>query len=215
MTTESCCPRLWPISKLFRLAFASHDTEQDYITVLHYSGDDTGSPADVSTGVVGNLTDGLRATLRTSGQLDSVEIVEVLPPGDSGVPEAFTLELGLAGTYSPDGQNVPRALCGLVKLKTDAAVRSGHGWTYAFPLVGANEIINDDTGRIPTTSAYWAGMATLATGVAGEIETSGETYNPAVYSRARHARAEDNWWFTITAAIRSPKVRYLRKREIR
>lgn len=210
-------------AKVYEVIVNAHDGSDQYVTVLGYSGQladvvtAAGTPESLAKSFSGTATDGLRATLRTSGFLDSVTAREVLPPGDTGVPTEYTHALTLAGTYSAPGfgDDVPQELCGLVRKHTDAAVRGAHGWTFGYPLRKSGEM----TGETLTAGvAYWTGLLSLATGLAANIIDPGTfgvdnvTYTPALISRARHARHEANWWFGITSCVASNRVHYIRRR---
>jgi hypothetical protein len=202
------------MSKLFRAAVHAHDTSQSFVTVLHYTTEDASIHAsDVANNFAGTITTGLRATLRTSGQLDDVTVTEILPFATHTPPEQATHTLSLAGTYSPANLNIDPALCGLVDLKTNVAGRGTHGWTYGYPILDVVQL--SSSGHvIDSSSPYWADLATLATGLTADVVVGSSHVTPVVFSAARWRRAEANYWFGITAAVRSNKPRWLRKRSL-
>jgi hypothetical protein len=203
------------MSYLIRAAVKSHDPTQSFVTVLHYVYGPTtdASVEDFLTGFVGTITTGLRATLISSGQLDSVDATRIPDPGSGDTPDEATLVLNLAGTYGPGGDDIPQALCGLVNLKTNVASRRARGWTYGFPmwrstaLSSSGEVINP-------ASDYWTGLGTLATGLAASAVGDTLTYDPVVFSRVAYDTEAPNWYFGINAAVRSSKPRWLRKRSL-
>jgi hypothetical protein len=202
------------VAKLFRAAVHSHDPSQSFVTVLHYTTEDASiHAADVANNFAGTITTGLKATLRTSGQLDDVTVTEILPHGTLTPPEQATHALNIAGVYVPANLNIDPALCGLVDLKTNVAGRGTHGWTYGFPILDVVQL--SSSGHvIDASSPYWADMATLATGLLADVVVGSSHVTPVVFSAARWRRAEANYWFGITAATRSPKPRWLRKRSL-
>ena len=202
------------MSKLFRAAVHSHDPSQSFVTVLHYTTEDASIHAsDVANNFAGTITTGLRATLRTSGQLDDVTVTEILPFATHTPPEQSTHTLNLAGVYVPANLNVDPALCGLVDLKTNVAGRGTHGWSYGFPILDVNQLTGNGHA-IDSAGAYWTDLATLATGLVADVVVGSSHVTPVVFSAARWRRAEANYWFGITAAVRSSKPRWLRKRTL-
>jgi len=202
------------MAKLFRAVVHAHDTQQSFVTVLHYTTEDGSIHAsDVASNFAGTITTGLRATLRTSGQLDDVTVTEVLPFGTLTPPEQSTHVLNLAGTFAPGGQSIDTALCGLVDLKTNVAGRGTHGWTYAYPMIEVAQLAAGGES-ISSSGTYWTGMGTLATGLVADVVVGSSHVTPVVFSAARWRRAEANYWFGITAAVRSSKPRWLRKRTL-
>lgn len=200
------------MSLLVRAAVASHDASQHYITVLHYTTEDGSiSVADCAANFAGAITDGLRATLTTGGLLDSVTVVEILPHGDLTPPNEATQVLNLAGTYGPGGFTLPQAICGLVDLHSSVAGRGTHGWSYGFPALDDGQL---DSGQKAFVSSglYWEALQDHAEGCAADIIVGSSHVTPVVFSRARWLREEANYFFGITAAVPSAKVRWLRKR---
>jgi hypothetical protein len=197
-----------------RAAFRSHDLDQSYITVLHYhSSGPSASLSDFLGGVVGALTTGLRATLHTVGALDECVATTIPDPGSGGLPEQDSLAINLAGTFNPAANDLPDAVCGLVKLKTNVASRRSRGWTYGFPIKSSAQL--GGSGEvISSAGTYWTALGTLATGLKGSVIGALTDYDPIVFSHAAYITEAPNWYFGITDAIRSPKPRWLRKRSL-
>lgn len=202
---------------VIRAAFESHDPLQAFTTVLHYKSlSDSASVDDFVSGVDGTLTTGLRASLGTDGLLDSVTAVRIPEPGTSQTPDEATRALALAGAYNPGGDNLPEAMCGLVQLKTGVASRRARGWTYAYPM-RRTTVLSADGEQILSSGDYWIAMGTLATGLTADVIGDGVLgihYTPIVFSRRAYDQNAANWYFGITAAVRSSKPRWLRKRSI-
>ena len=199
---------------LVRAAFAAHDPTQSYTTVLHYKTDDPVTYIDdFLGGVVGSLTDGLRATLWTSGTLDSVTAVRIPAPGSSELPVEGTLVINLAGTYTITQDDIPQAICGLVDLKTNIASRRARGWTYGYPIFDSSKL--DGSGEhINSASTYGLGLATLAAALDNQVEGSVTNYDPVVFSKTAYRSGDPTYAFEITAGVRNLKPRWLKKRSL-
>ena len=199
------------MANLFRVAVASHDPEQTYITTMYFTDGGTGSAADLASHFVGAITSALKTTLVTTGQLDSATVVHVPAAYGTGGDEA-TVSIGIAGTYSPGGgPNLPRELVGLVRLKTNFSARGARGWRYGFPIQQPGSL--DAHGvNLVVGSNYQIALATFATAFTDTVISTGETYSPVVYSRTYHKEGRPNYWFAVTAAVPQLKVHTLRKR---
>ena len=196
---------------LIRVAVESSQFGQQFVTVLYYDGTDpTASVADAASGFVGSITDGLRATLHTSGHLDQAIFTEVLDPGDTSIPDTAVLALGITGQYGASGgDNVPTELCGLCKKVTGVPLRGAHGWVYGFPLLQSGELNGEN---LDTTGNYWPKLVILAAALDNVIVGALTSYEPVVYSRTRHRRGDANYFFTIASGLATPRARFLRKR---
>jgi len=202
------------MSKLFRCAVASHDPEQAYITTMYFhEPSDDGHPLDLVNHFVGDITTKLKATLVTTGTLDSVTAEEVPAAYGTGGDEA-TAAIGVAGTYNPgSGPNLPRELCGLIRLKTNFSARGAHGWRFGFPIWQPGSL--DAHGvNIVAGSNYQLGLATMKDAFTDHVISGGLDYAPACYSRTYHREGRPNYWFAVTAAVPQVKAHTLRKRNL-
>ena len=93
------------------------------------------------------------------------------------------------------------------------AGRGTHGWCYAYPMIEVAQLAAGGES-ISSSGTYWTGMGTLATGLVADVVVGSSHVTPVVFSAARWRRAEPNYWFGITAATRSSKPRWLRKRSL-
>ena len=199
------------MAKLYRAAVDSSAFGETFVTVLHYASEGpTASASDAASGFVGAITDGLKATLSTSGHLDAVTITEVLAPGDTSIPDTHVRTLAIAGLYSPSGgDNIPHEVTGLCKKKTGVPLRGAHGWAYGFPIYQSGELNGE---LIKTTGNYWPKLLVMAAALTDVIVGALTSYDPVVYSRTRHRRGDTNYYFGISSGLASPTTRWLRKR---
>ena len=201
------------MSNLFRCAVASHDPEQNYITTMYFADGGAGDVNDLLSGFIGDITTKLKTTLVTTGTLDSVTCAQIPVAYGTGGDEG-TLSLGIAGTYNPgSGPNLPRELCGLVRLKTNFSARGARGWRFGFPIWQPGSL--DAHGvNINAGSNYQVGLASWAVAFTDHVITTAEDYEPVCYSRQYHKEARANYWFSVTAAVPQVKAHTLRKRNL-
>ena len=199
----------------FRAAFTSKDSEQSFITVLHFlAHSGAGNSGDLATALhSGAIPVALAKTLVTAGSFSLVTVTNIRDHGDSTPPDQDAAVMTQAGTATAVTANVPRALCGLVDLHTNVAGRGTHGWTYGYPLLAQGNMAGD--GRT-LAGAYWTNLQTEATALNGvlTVGTATDDYDLAVFSRARWARGEANFLFSVQAVTASNKVRILRRRNL-
>lgn len=199
------------MANLYRVAVASHDPEQSYITTMYFTDGGTGSPADLASHFTGAITTALKSLLITTGQLDSATVVQIPAAYGTGGDEA-TQTLGIAGTYNPgSGPNLPRELVGLVRLKTNFSARGARGWRYGFPIMQPGSLDTHGVNLV-VGSNYQTALPTFASAFTDTVVSTGETYTPVVYSRTYHREGRPNYFFGVTAAVPQLKVHTLRKR---
>jgi hypothetical protein len=140
---------------------------------------------------------------------------EELAPGDSSIPAESVASINLAGTRAPGDTKLPTGLCQLATIRTNAAVRSGHGRLWMPPAV-------DGASLAATHTFVAAGTYQLANkafldelqlhhdmgllGVDGHLDT-------VIYSRTRRARGDADYFFDMTAYILRAEPHWLRSRQ--
>jgi hypothetical protein len=200
-------------TKGYRAAFQSHDGEQSYVTVCHFLAHIGGNdPSDLADALkTGAFPTALYKTLATGGQCDAVTVTQIMSHGDTTPPSQDTKVSTVAGGYSASGSDLPRDVCGLVRLHSNVSGRGTHGWIYGFPVQASSSIL-PSTGKL--TSTYLTQLNAMSTALNSvlSVTTAGDTYDLAVFSRARWARGESSFLFSVKATVPDPKYHYLRKR---
>jgi len=198
-----------------RAAFASHDTEESFITVVHFLAH-TG-PVDchdlATTINHGTFPTALAKTLQATGAFDSVTVTQIMDHGDPTPPSQDTEACTVAGAFTPGSTDLPRNLTGLCRLRSNVSGRGTHGWIYGFPIK-ATANVTPATGVL--TGGYNTQLQAMATTLNTVLSVSGalDTYDLAVFSRARWARGETKFLFSVTAAVAGTKYKVLRKRDL-
>jgi hypothetical protein len=121
--------------------------------------------------------------------------------------------VNVSGLNSAGSAELGPSLCALVSLKTDAAIRSGHGWMFLPPPFNINVL--DTNFSWDDTNDFWIRWQALADLIPDSFDQSGvdaRTYTPIVYSRTRHRRGQDPYYFTIQDAILKTRPAFLRSR---
>jgi hypothetical protein len=207
------------MSKVWRCSYESVRSGVLLVNVFH-----TVATADVGIGdatadevrdaLNTALTTKYRAILDTGSTLNSLTVRQELDPGDTSIPAESVLTIGSLGTRSVSDSYLPMSLTQLVSLRTNAAVRSGHGRMFMPPPIASSNL---STGGIWSTGApYWSNVGTfmtelLSTHRVGGIGT-GSDLHTVVYSRTRRARGDSEYWFGVSAYIQRPAPHWLRSR---
>lgn len=145
--------------------------------------------------------------------VERLDVAEVLTPGSTDVPAGYSKAIGSAGTHSPANSNLPLAMCALVNIHTNAAVRSGHGWMFAPPTISTDQL----TGGLFVTggTTYYERVLEFATELADDLThgtvTVGHVSN-VIYSKTRHARGDASYYFDVVSASVSREPAWLRSR---
>jgi hypothetical protein len=118
-----------------------------------------------------------------------------------------------AGTRTGVDGEMPLQACGLLKLHTAAAIRSGHGHLFMPPIFDSGELGGQ---RILHTSEYWTALGSAVTELGhmnrGGSSWSGGTWGLCVYSRTRRARLLADFAFHVTSESFGDEVHWLRSR---
>jgi len=160
------------------------------------------------------LTTKYRALVQAGVTVSSLLVREELPPGDTGIPAESSQTIGLVGTLAGSDQNLPLSLCVLASVKTNAAVRSGHGRLFLPCPQSAGSLTTN--GLWNTANAFWTNAGTFMTelnnnhgyadgGLTGHLAT-------VVYSRTRRGRGDPNYYFDMTGYTLRTKPHWLRSR---
>jgi hypothetical protein len=160
------------------------------------------------------LTTKYKAIMPSDATVQGLAIVEEVDPAGTAVPQSSYKSINAAGSRTPTSLNLSPAVCILVSIKTNAAVRSGHGRMWMPPALGHDTIQAPNTWT--TSNAYYTAVTafmnelnsnhTISVGLTnGHLAT-------VIYSRTRRERGDSNYYFDMTGyAIRSDQ-RFLRSR---
>ena len=211
------------MAKLFRVSFHSTSTTGvAYVSTYHYVVRPAGGFTD--TGDASNLRDALSGTLPAQYRgvlpnwitVQTMLVAEVLPPGSTDVPDESSFTVGLNGQQSTTGDQLPIPLCVLVGIYSNAAVRSGHGRTF-YPHPG-NASLLDSAGNWDMASTVFAtSYPTLLNSLKSNwtVDLSGTpdaTASQVIYSRTRHARGDDSYYFDVSSWTIRTVPHWLRSR---
>jgi len=160
-----------------------------------------------------HFTTAYRACIPASSTLDSLEAREEVTPGSGSVPISGSKVKGVAGTLAAANQNLPDAATLILKLRTEAAIRSGRGYL-AMPSPKDVGFLTTN-GRWLTSGAFWTAIQAFAALMDDSFSTAGAfpaNLNPVIYSRTRAARSEDPHAFRVVEGVPSTPVRWRRSR---
>lgn len=155
------------------------------------------------------------AVLDTASNFDSVSTrEEVHPPA---IPSAgFHAGVMAGGRTTPD-TDLPTPMCGLIQIKSNAAVRGGTGRNFMPPAISSTELNN--SAQWKTSGNYWPQISqyalTLKAGISsGSWWTGGWTGKLIVFSPTRFKRGDANYYFDVTDCYADPRPRWLRSRVV-
>jgi hypothetical protein len=211
---------VWRMATVWRCSYESTRAGVTVVNTFHEvarpdAGSDDPSADTVRDVLTAALNTKYRAVLPTDATLQSLTVREELPPGSTDIPRESVATIGLAGTRTITDTNLPMSMTLLATIRTNAAVRSGHGRLF-MPLPTQQNCLTAQ-GIWQVTNAYWiasgAFMAELnlnhnwtVLGVpSGHLAT-------VVYSRTRRARGDAFYYFDMTAYVLRPAPHWLRSR---
>jgi hypothetical protein len=208
-------------SSVVRASYLGTIGATQIVNTLHYvvkhdsayaGGDDAGAMADqIDT----KLTTAYRAVCPVGMTVDTLVVREELAAGDTSIPEEGAKSIGLAGTLANADTLLPLGLCMHLKIKTNAAVRSGHGGIFLPPPRVSTSLASQ--GFFASAASYYVNAGTLAALLDDNIQVTSGGFNtwhlsPVVYSRTRRNRADPNWYFGVTQVQRDFTPHWLRSR---
>lgn len=179
---------------------------------------DTGSDEPDAHSIADKLdthaSSAVKATIRDTGILTSLRVLEEVDPNGGAVPDSFEKGLNQAGTYfSGTAGDQPDELCAVIHRRTTAPVRGAKGWVFTPSPLGGATIHNGlwDTGSVPW--GLWSSLADKFDEVldyTGVVPNPSGKLRPVVYSRTRRRRALSPYTFNVTSAVLDRKPRWLR-----
>lgn len=158
-----------------------------------------------------------RQVISNAWRQESLIVTEVLSPGSLDIPEQASLTIGTLGGISLSGDQLPVASTTLITLRTNAAIRSGHGRIF-IPNPGLASYL-DSAGKYDALSAYWVtNLPQLLTALDDDFAVENGIYadgtgHLVVYSRTRHAKpGPPDYYFDVASAQGHLELHWLRSR---
>lgn len=209
--------------RIWRVSFNSVRGSLQIVNTLHYitepeTIDDESSGDDVASKINTELTTNYRNICDTGTTLQSIVARQEVQPGSGDVPTEGSYAVGLAGTRTLSGRLLPQPTCVELQHLTGAAVRGGQGRMFLPPTYDTNAATSG--GLVDMASTYVSFVLALKTSLA-EAQNGADwqmgTVNinhmrQIVYSRTRHARGQDPYYFYVTGSVVSPRFHWLRSR---
>jgi len=169
----------------------------------------------VRDAINGHVTQHIPPAINAGWYADVIVVTEKLTTAaiDGGqVPEQSSAVLNLQGQRTGTGDQLPESMCVLCSFHTNAATRSGHGRFFLPGQQFASEL--DPTGHWDQTGLDT--IRPLAQSMIEEVHVgdalTGHTFSPVVYSRTRHNKGADLYYFSIESYTLHPEVHWLRSR---
>lgn len=145
--------------------------------------------------------------MESSWTLDQAVVrTEVIPPA---VAVAGSATIGAPGAWTTSPRQNPHAMCLIVRKDTGVASRSGRGWISLPGSPLSTDFSQDvwDQGYVDAVKLFAAKLPDTIIG-----SPSGTSWFPCVYSRTRHKRGNDPFFFDLDKAVVSNKVHWQRTR---
>src|SRR6516225_9938015 len=183
----------------WRCAYRSTLEGVEIVNVFHVRTDVTGigtddiTAAEVTTLVNGHVGDLYQAMVSSSGRLEDLTVREIVPPGGKP-PDQAVEEIGAVGLMTPGDDKLSKALCALMQIKTNAAVRGG--W--------------NSGGTYLTAAKNFAAALMTFPGI-GSVET--HSVKLGVFSRHQFAVGNNFWFYNAIGTLVLTKQHFLRSRE--
>jgi hypothetical protein len=190
------------------------------VNTLHYAeskgtgGGDNASADEVRDNVAAGLKDLYRAMLPTDATLDEIIVRSEVRDPAQDVPEQSQLTVGQAGTRTIVTNQLPKSICVLATIRTNAPVRGGIGRVFLPAPVEASwlDAGSWSSGITTNSGSPWkqfmdAAIATQSWGTINQHDLP-----LVVYSRTRHRRGDANYWFAASGYVIRSQPHWLRSR---
>lgn len=190
---------------------------QQMVTGLDYQTDNffaTSEPAasEVLDAIDDHLQNRFLHCLSTLGVLDTCSVRQRVV--DASVPKTSQRVISATGLAALGPQEVPLELCGVIARKSDAAIRSGHGWMFMPPILDAAGFNSE--GQLALGHEYEANLSLFAALLDDDLNTGffvDHALHPVIYSAKRHRTSVSPYTFQVTQAVVRRKAHFLRSRE--
>lgn len=205
----------------YRVQFISRMQGQAFVTTIAVKADPTAPAGAERTAeqVAHDVDDWLgalyAAMVTVDGELETIKVTSIVGDLDTDTPTAFELGVARAGARDNSGDQLPDAVVAWNRVRTAAAIRSGHGGWFSLPAVRRLNLAS--TGLFDTGTVFWTSQtafnnALLAGHDWGPLGADGhESF--VLYSHTRHKRHEPNYLFDVTSISRAARVHWLRSRD--
>lgn len=207
------------MAKLWRVEYVGTlGSGATFVTTYHYVErtellEDAASADGVCQNVSAKLLAAYKALLPNTAHVVSIkatQAVRVWAPYHE-IPEAAEAAVDTYGTVSVSAPKLPAATAAKISIKSNAATRGGHGWQLIPAGVTAGWVDANSKWTSSYLTALNAYAALLDDNVTwGTLPT--HTLEPVVYSRTRHMRGDENYYFDVNSAIARPDPTWLRSR---
>lgn len=208
------------MARAWRCSYESTRLGVTLVNTFHVVGRPTLPADDPSASTIRDvlhtaLTTKYRAVASTDTTVNTLTVREELDPASTGIPEEAVQTIGLAGTRTVADTNLPPSMTLLATIRTNAAVRSGHGRVFLLPPVEQAALTGSALWR--TTNAYWINSVTFMAELIQDhtftvLGVPAGSIDPVVYSRTRRERGDANYYFDVTAYVLRPNPHWLRSR---
>lgn len=169
--------------------------------------------ADVAEAISDHMTQYYMPCLATDTHIDVLEVREVVrfwSPFNE-IPSVSAAIVDDGGTVGVGSERLPSACCSKISIKSNAAVRGGHGWI--LPPANVSVVNLNSDGQ--WDGDLGAGITALADHIPDTIEFGSlptHILDPIVYSETRHRRGDDNYYFDVENALWRSDPTWLRRR---
>jgi hypothetical protein len=208
--------------RTYRAAFRSTRGTVDFVNTLHFGGDDAAldfSPLTAQgladkLATDANLLAAYKGILGTGYTYQDVTVREMLNVGDTSVPDQGAHTVAAAGTMSESTPQPPGAMTLILAIKTNAAVRSGHGYL-ALPSPPRGDVMS--FGSWIQSGTYWTNVQALIAELGhwnkGGSRWSGTSWGVGIYSKTRRAAGASSYFFSAVSYQARPNIRWRESRE--
>jgi len=153
-----------------------------------------------------------QGVVSSAATITQLLVTEMLAPSDTNLPQVGSHAIGINGTLGGADVVLPAPMCVVLRLRSDAHIRSGHGRMFLPPIHHADWV----SGQL-VTSGYGALVDALAAELGHWNEGGSRWGLPGgwgicIYSRTRRARAQTPFHFPVTSYQRVDAVTWLRSR---
>lgn len=149
----------------------------------------------------------------TDYHLDTLEVRSVVRTWAPyfEIPEVYAKNVSSVGGSAPSTDRLPDGMTAKISIKSDAAIRGGHGWL----LLPGSPAGSSLSSVAKWESGYLTNIQALAALLDDQVSWGTlpvHTLSPVVYSRKRHQENAENFFFRVTGATASSTPGWLRRR---
>jgi hypothetical protein len=213
--------------RVYRAALRSTKAGTQFINTLHFGGDD--GVLDFSPLTAQGLADKLggdadfkaayKGVLGSGYTFQDVTVREMLNVGDTSIPDQGAHTVNEGGAMSESTPVPPQSMTLILAIKTNAAVRSGHGYI-ALPSPPRGDVMNQNLWA--TSGVYWTNVQALIAEL-GHWNAGGShwsiggidptSWGLGIYSATRRARGASEYFFHAVSYQARPDIRWRSSRQ--